>query len=131
MSKEGINVCIRVRPFIQREIDAGEHNDNQWIVDSTQNTIQSGQPTKKPLRFDNVFDDYNTNADVYTEAAFTIIKSALRGVNGTILAYGQTSSGKTFTMSSIMKQAFADIFEYIQSDSDREYTIKVCCYFFN
>jgi len=32
----------------------------------------------------------------------------------TIFAYGQTSSGKTFTMRGVTESAIADIFEYIQ-----------------
>lgn len=36
--------------------------------------------------------------EVYNEAARDIIQSVLEGFNGTVLAYGQTSSGKTHTM---------------------------------
>jgi hypothetical protein len=36
--------------------------------------------------------------DVYDIAAKPIIDSVLEGFNGTIFAYGQTSSGKTHTM---------------------------------
>jgi kinesin family protein 5 len=35
---------------------------------------------------------------VYEEAGLAIVESVLEGFNGTVLAYGQTSSGKTFTM---------------------------------
>jgi kinesin family protein 5 len=35
---------------------------------------------------------------VYNEAAKEIVKDVLSGYNGTIFAYGQTSSGKTHTM---------------------------------
>jgi hypothetical protein len=36
--------------------------------------------------------------EVYDSAAKPIIDSVLEGFNGTIFAYGQTSSGKTHTM---------------------------------
>ena len=34
-------------------------------------------------------------------------------LTGSIFAYGQTSSGKTYTMSAITEFAVADIFDYI------------------
>ena len=123
MSLEGINVCIRVRPFIQREIDAKEIDGNDWIVDGENNSIQSTISGKKQMNFDRVFDNHATNGLVYDEAAKRIIDSAFEGVNGTVLAYGQTSSGKTFTMSSIMKQSFTSIFTRIRADKTRNYEV--------
>jgi chromosomal replication initiation ATPase DnaA len=35
---------------------------------------------------------------VYSYAASSIVDSVIEGFNGTIFAYGQTSSGKTHTM---------------------------------
>lgn len=49
--------------------------------------------------FDRVFDMESTQKEVYDVAAKPIIDSVLDGFNGTIFAYGQTSSGKTHTMS--------------------------------
>lgn len=40
----------------------------------------------------------STQQDVYDASARPIIDSVLEGFNGTIFAYGQTSSGKTHTM---------------------------------
>mmetsp|Transcript_5893 Transcript_5893/g.9554 ORF Transcript_5893/g.9554 Transcript_5893/m.9554 type:complete len:364 (+) Transcript_5893:157-1248(+) len=48
--------------------------------------------------FDRVFDMKSQQKDVYDVAARPIIDSVLEGFNGTIFAYGQTSSGKTHTM---------------------------------
>lgn len=39
-----------------------------------------------------------SQSDVYEECAKDIVTQALDGYNGTILAYGQTGAGKTFTM---------------------------------
>lgn len=123
MSLEGINVCIRVRPFIQREIDANETNGDDWLVNGDSNYIQSTIPGKKQMNFDRVFDNYATNGMIYDEAAKRIIDSAFEGVNGTILAYGQTSSGKTFTMSSVMREAFSNIFNRVRNDKTRSYEV--------
>lgn len=48
--------------------------------------------------YDKVFNPQATQENVYDEAAKTIVKDVLGGYNGTIFAYGQTSSGKTHTM---------------------------------
>ncbi len=52
---------------------------------------------------------------MYNEAAKEIVKDVLSGYNGTIFAYGQTSSGKTHTMEvkklfSIRKKYPLDLF---------------------
>ena len=48
--------------------------------------------------FDHVFNLESTQKEVYDAAAKPIISSVLDGFDGTIFAYGQTSSGKTHTM---------------------------------
>jgi kinesin family protein 5 len=45
-----------------------------------------------------VFGADSLQEDVYQEVAQPILESVMSGYNGTIFAYGQTSSGKTFTM---------------------------------
>ena len=37
--------------------------------------------------------------DVFEQCSIDIVKSVIEGFNGTILVYGQTGAGKTFTMS--------------------------------
>jgi kinesin family protein 3/17 len=60
--------------------------------------------------------------DVYNETARPIIEKVLAGYNGTIFAYGQTGTGKTFTMEGIntepelrgiIPNSFAHIFGHI------------------
>ncbi|KAK2958238.1 putative Kinesin heavy chain [Blattamonas nauphoetae] len=53
---------------------------------------------KKDFTFDYVFPFHVTQAEVYDVTARQVIQDVMNGINGTILAYGQTSSGKTFTM---------------------------------
>lgn len=69
--------------------------------------------------------------DVYNETARPIVDKVLMGYNGTILAYGQTGTGKTHTMEGdasaperkgIIPNSFAHIFGYIaKADGDRKY----------
>lgn len=48
--------------------------------------------------FDHVFDMDSTQEDVFDKVGEPVLKNILDGFNGTIMAYGQTSSGKTHTM---------------------------------
>ena len=64
----------------------------------------SGAPIDAPavhkeMRFDAVFAPTASQRRVYEEVALPIVDGVLRGYNGTVLAYGQTGTGKTYTMS--------------------------------
>lgn len=52
----------------------------------------------KHFTFDHVFTPTVNQAEVYDVVAKPIVADVLNGYNGTIFAYGQTSSGKTYTM---------------------------------
>ena len=52
--------------------------------------------------FDRVLKPNVTQDQVYNAAAKSIVKDVLNGYNGTIFAYGQTSSGKTHTMEGVI-----------------------------
>ena len=47
---------------------------------------------------DSVYDERVSTRQIYEESASPLIEATLLGMNATIFAYGQTSSGKTFTM---------------------------------
>ncbi|CAL5393208.1 unnamed protein product [Camellia sinensis] len=47
-----------------------------------------------------------------------------RNYYATIFAYGQTSSGKTYTMSGITEHVVANLFDYIHMHNDREFVLK-------
>lgn len=89
----------------------------------------------KPYVFDKVFQSNTTQEQVYKACAQDIVKDVLGGYNGTIFAYGQTSSGKTHTMEGnlhdtdsmgIIPRIVQDIFNYIYSmDENLEFHIKV------
>jgi kinesin family protein 3/17 len=48
--------------------------------------------------FDYVYDDEASQEEVYVNTARLSVCSALEGYNATIFAYGQTGTGKTYTM---------------------------------
>jgi hypothetical protein len=57
-----------------------------------------------------------------------LVEAAMRGFNGTLMAYGQTGTGKTHTLTSedgLIPRLINDTFEQISSDAQHEY--KVTC----
>merc|ERR1719271_297446 len=81
----------------------------------------SGEPPKT-FTFDSVFPPNTEQERIYKATAMPICDSVMEGYNGTIFAYGQTGTGKTFTMEGendppelrgIIPRAFAQIFEMI------------------
>ena len=71
-----------------------------------------------------------SQADVYHAAVQPIVEDVLNGYNGTIMAYGQTGAGKTYTLSSrdpdaigMMPRAAAAIFSAIEHDQGHSYTV--------
>ena len=79
--------------------------------------------------FDNAFDIDSSQNDVYIQTAKPAVLSILEGYNSTILAYGQTGTGKTFTMEGftysntdpkrgISPRSIEEVFNYIESFSN-------------
>ncbi|KAJ1721388.1 hypothetical protein LPJ53_004080 [Coemansia erecta] len=134
-----INVAIRVRPLNQRELrtatTAGSAQQIPWTVQRdtiTQRISGDGRlATGNSFTFDKVFDQKDTTQKVYDDIVKNIITSSMGGFNGTIFAYGQTSSGKTHTMYGgaselgIVKLAVNNMFSIVENDSKREYLIRV------
>ncbi|XP_022766439.1 kinesin-like protein KIN-7N [Durio zibethinus] len=127
---EKICVAVRVRPPISQETSFGTFwrvEDNRISLHKLHGTPISGLS----YAFDHVFDESCSNSKVYELLTEDIIHAAVDGFNGTAFAYGQTSSGKTFTMNGssndpgIIHRAVNDIFQKIQMISDREFLIRV------
>jgi centromeric protein E len=47
---------------------------------------------------DNVFATHDQNARVYDASAKRLVRRVMEGYHGTVFAYGQTGTGKTFSM---------------------------------
>ncbi|XP_021532090.2 centromere-associated protein E isoform X6 [Aotus nancymaae] len=129
MAEEGaVAVCVRVRPLNSREESLGETAQVYWKTDN--NAIYQVDGSKS-FNFDRVFHSNETTKNVYEELAAPIIDSAIQGYNGTIFAYGQTASGKTYTMMGsedhlgVIPRAIHDIFQKIKKFPDREFLLRV------
>uniref|UniRef100_A0A672LAE8 Kinesin-like protein n=1 Tax=Sinocyclocheilus grahami TaxID=75366 RepID=A0A672LAE8_SINGR len=124
-----IRVLCRFRPLNHSETLRGDKYIPTFQGDDT--VIIGG----KPYVFDKVFPTNCTQEQVYNTCAKQIVKDVLDGYNGTIFAYGQTSSGKTYTMEGklhdpdgrgIIPRIAEDIFNHIYTmDENLEFHIKV------
>uniref|UniRef100_A0A8C7IGP7 Kinesin-like protein n=1 Tax=Oncorhynchus kisutch TaxID=8019 RepID=A0A8C7IGP7_ONCKI len=124
-----IKVLCRFRPLNQSEIIRGDKFIPLFQGDDTVSIAG------KSYVFDRVFPTNTTQEQVYNTCAKQIVKDVLGGYNGTIFAYGQTSSGKTHTMEGklhdphgmgIIPRIAEDIFNHIFAmDENLEFHIKV------
>ncbi|CAD8211826.1 unnamed protein product [Paramecium pentaurelia] len=117
-----IKVFCRIRPLNQKETSL----INYSIRDQT---IQLGE---QKFTFDKILDSNTNQQQVYDEIGKPIIDQILQGFNATLLMYGQTSSGKTYTMigdqqqPGIIRRTINDLFDAIESSpTESEFRIKI------
>ncbi|NXD14674.1 CENPE protein, partial [Nothocercus nigrocapillus] len=97
---------------------------------SENNTITEVNGTKL-FNYDRVFHSSDNTQQLYEGVAVPIVQSAVQGYNGTIFAYGQTASGKTYTMMGnddsvgIIPKAIQHVFKIICEIPDREFLLRV------
>ncbi|XP_045067146.1 kinesin-like protein KIF3C [Coregonus clupeaformis] len=124
-SSETVKVVVRCRPLNRKEAAAagvtGTPGGRGGIVEMDVHLGQvvlrnprapSGEP-QKTFTFDSVYDTSSKQRDLYDETVRPLIDSVLDGFNGTIFAYGQTGTGKTYTRPEsrgIIPNAFERVF---------------------
>ncbi|KAK7048373.1 kinesin-like protein [Favolaschia claudopus] len=124
-----VMVSVRVRPQIRSVPTA-------WTVLPNENTIHlSGTAAPTPAnKF--TFDTIHTSSytgQLYTTAARPHVHAFMSGYNAVVFAYGQTASGKTYTLSGsdeepgIIPRAIREIFAFIRATPSREYLLR-CSY---
>ncbi|KAG6519184.1 hypothetical protein ZIOFF_022673 [Zingiber officinale] len=127
MAQERFLVSVRLRPLNGKEIERNDSAD--WdSVNGTSVVFKPYLPERSlyppSYTFDRVFGGECDTMQVYDEGAKEVALSVLDGINASIFAYGQTSSGKTYTMSGIIAYAVEDIYDYIRRHGEREYVLK-------
>lgn len=140
-TRENVKVCVRIRPLVRTEEAKNEtlafswenHSISQLSIDSKngyRNTDASGQPLPSYI-FDHLFYPEHTNEDIYELVVHNVVSQAMKGFHGSVFAYGQTSSGKTFTMHGtrkfpgIIPMAIHECFDSIHLYPDREFLFRV------
>lgn len=131
---EAVRVIVRCRPFSEKETKAGHLDVADINTLSRTVTISRKGDDPKTFTFDHVFDTNCSQTEVYSTTARDIVSGVLTGYNGTVLAYGQTGTGKTFTMEGIRKDpdlrgiipmAFDHIFSHIKNaGADTQFLVR-------
>ncbi|KAM0947711.1 putative minus-end-directed kinesin ATPase [Dioscorea sansibarensis] len=124
--KGSIRVFGRVKPLIQ-EKNSKKHE--LVFSEAEKITVTSGG-VKKEFCADKVFDQRSTQEDVFLEVE-PILRSAMDGHNVCIFAYGQTGTGKTFTMEGtndqpgIVPRAIEELFHQSSLDKSRSFVFSM------
>ncbi|KAL4493521.1 hypothetical protein ABPG72_007529 [Tetrahymena utriculariae] len=93
-----IRVVLRCRPLNKLEIEQGGEQCVRIIDDSTVQVSVAGDEQPHQFSFDKIFPSDTRQIDVFKEVGQPVLECIMQGINSTIFAYGQTSSGKTHTM---------------------------------
>ena len=147
---DNLRVAIRIRPPLNRETEEGIPFRSIAIVSEDHKSIslaeylgsefseieRQRQWIEEPnlfqlhrFTFDSIFDMDSLQEDVYNITAKQAVQSVLEGYNSTIFCYGQTGTGKTYTMEGftyesknpnrgIIQRTIQDIFNYIEMTSN-------------
>ena len=137
--EENIRVCARFRPRNERErIESGDDASSVRVEYQGETTVRisgvgpaalhSGKTTRSDsatFHLDRIYGESSSQEDVYAYVGAALVKQVFAGYNGTVFAYGQTSSGKTHTMFGpddyidvpdewgIVPKAMQDLFEFV------------------
>ncbi|ESN94380.1 hypothetical protein HELRODRAFT_68699 [Helobdella robusta] len=130
MSKdECVKVVVRCRPLDKKEIESGFADVVKVHSDKNMIEVEGG----KQFYFDQVYGSNSSQKDIFEKTFQNLIHSVLEGFNGTIFAYGQTGTGKTFTMQGlrnnqemqgVIPNSFQYIFNYISCTTDLEFLVR-------
>ncbi|XP_077186860.1 kinesin-like protein KIF3C [Paroedura picta] len=134
---EALKVVVRCRPMNRKEEAAGYERILDMDVKLGQVTMRNPKATlgelAKTFTFDAVYDANSKQADLYDETVRPLIDSVLQGFNGTMFAYGQTGTGKTYTMQGVwadpekrgvIPNSFEHIFTHISRSQNQQYLVR-------
>ncbi|GLB38799.1 putative TRAFAC class myosin-kinesin ATPase superfamily, kinesin family protein [Lyophyllum shimeji] len=128
--EDKVMVSIRIRPT---------EGPSAWVPHSSTNSLKldpayakTSSTPAQTFNFDAVLTG-TPNKPIYSTVARSHVHAAMEGFNAVIFAYGQTASGKTFTLSGddtepgIIPRAMRDVFAFIRRTPEREYLLR-CSY---
>ncbi|KAG4302478.1 hypothetical protein PCK1_001314 [Pneumocystis canis] len=133
-TSNNVKVVCRFRPLNKLE---QQHGGRILSISIDVTTLQlETRELSGRFVFDRVFDESARQSDIFEYSIQTTVDDILNGYNGTILAYGHTGSGKTYTMmgpdiedpelKGVIPRIVERIFKSImESQNNIEYTVKV------
>jgi len=135
MGKDCIRVCARFRPQNKLEKSLKCHRCIQ-ISDCRTVCEITNPAVEKPYRFnlDHIFDTDASQPHVFNTTVKELVSNVMKGFNCTVFAYGQTGTGKTYSMEgelgSTSRGIIPRVVEYIfqlieESEEVYEFVLKV------
>ena len=135
-------VAVRVRPLTKSELEDSNINTvsvpekdkitvtfpTEYLPDDLSKVYLAGEQIKitkiKEISYfyDFVFNEKTSQNEVYRYTTSNLIDQVVQGFSATIMAYGATGSGKTYTMvgkgenTGIMIRSIRDLFKIINND---------------
>ena len=92
-----LRVMCRVRPFLSSEKINKKSQMETLVINNDSISVFQENKQEKNFEYDYIFDTKSTQKDVYEEVTL-LIQSMVQGNNICIIAYGQTCTGKTYTI---------------------------------
>lgn len=133
-----VKVVVRCRPMDERETSRNytrvvEVIPSRGVVEVRHPRDDPSSETVKVFTFDAVYDWHSSQQELYEETVRPLVSSILDGFNGTIFAYGQTGTGKTYTMEGsktdherrgVIPRSFEHIFNHIGRTENMQYLVR-------
>uniref|UniRef100_A0A8C6FST3 Kinesin-like protein n=1 Tax=Moschus moschiferus TaxID=68415 RepID=A0A8C6FST3_MOSMO len=137
-SRKKVHAFVRVRPTDDFAHEMIKYGDDNKTIDihlkkDTRRGVVNNQQTDWSFKLDRVLHDASQDL-VYETVAKDVVSQALNGFNGTIMCYGQTGAGKTYTMTGatenykhrgILPRALQQVFKMIEERPTHAITVRV------
>ncbi|KAK5983449.1 Kinesin motor domain-containing protein [Trichostrongylus colubriformis] len=136
IDKINVRVAVRVRPMN----DAERLNNATSVVKVEEKKLMVTCKSKAFSAFDKVYGPSTTQERIYADMVSPQVERVLAGYNCTLFAYGQTGTGKTYTMeggsseqssykqdptTGVIPRAVEHIFEELEKSNTEEYSVRI------
>ncbi|KAM9076448.1 kinesin-like protein KIF9 isoform 1-T2 [Megaptera novaeangliae] len=137
-TRKKVHAFVRVKPTDDFAHEMIKYGDDNKTIDihlkkDTRRGVVNNQQTDWSFKLDGVLHDASQDL-VYETVAKDVVSQALNGYNGTIMCYGQTGAGKTYTMTGatenykhrgILPRALQQVFKMIEECPTQAITVRV------
>ncbi|KAK2860680.1 hypothetical protein Q7C36_004846 [Tachysurus vachellii] len=131
-----VKVFVRIRPTAQFAHELIEYSPDEQTVNvrlskKSKTAVLNNQMSSWCFRLSGVLHNLSQE-EFYQQVAHSVVLGALEGYNGTVMCFGQTGAGKTFTMTGasesykqrgIIPRAIQDVFHEIDTRVDYSFSV--------
>nr|CAI5835754.1 unnamed protein product [Callosobruchus analis] len=123
-----VNVALRIKPLDKNDVSNENPHSACLKIISKEPAIVLATDRLKTYDFDNIFTEDDDQKTVYQRCVKPLIKYVKEGYNCTVFAYGQSGTGKTYTMGTdpqvkdqdqlgLIPRTLNEFFEYNQNEN--------------